>query len=308
MKLLVLAGPTAIGKTDLSIDVALALGAEIISGDSVQIYKGFDIGSAKVLPHEMRGVPHHLIDERDPARGYTAADFQRQAKRAIDAITERHRLPFLVGGTGLYINGLLYDYDFAAIPEDPAFRREMEDRLACGDREALHAALCDLDPVAGARIKPMDDKRLIRALEVIHLTGKPYSEAQDMLEAYRHPRYEMAYFALTMDRARLYERINQRVDLMLEGGLIAEVESLLASGFDPNARSLQAIGYKEVISYLDGRVDYSTMVETLKRNTRRFAKRQFTWFRRDPNITWIDLDRMSREEAAAIIIARARAL
>lgn len=308
MKCLILAGPTAIGKTDLSIAVAKALDAEIISGDSVQVYRGLNIGSAKITVEEMQHVPHHLIDHIDPNQAYTAADFQKEARAAVHDISKRDRLPFLVGGTGLYINGFLYDYHFADLPKDPDYRNYLEQKIANGQRELLYQSLRKKDPQATLKIKPRDDKRIIRALEVIHITGQPFSRCQNMLNAYHHPFYQMHYFALTMDRARLYERINQRVDIMLHTGLIEEVEALLKQGVSPDAQAFKAIGYKEVVSFLQGKTDRQTMVEQLKQNTRHFAKRQFTWFRRDPNIKWIDLDNTSKEEAADIIIHAARSM
>lgn len=296
--LLVLTGPTAIGKTDLSLLLAKKLNGEIISGDSVQVYKGLDIGSAKITPEEMNGIPHHLIDFVHPNTTYTAAFFKQDAEEIIANISGRGKLPILVGGTGLYVNGLLYDYGFSKTRENAAFRKKISEDIDIYGLDFFHNKLKLLDPKAAEKIKPNDEKRIIRALEVIETTGELFSKEHDMTKRYASPRFNMLYYALTMNRTALYQRINLRVDIMLEKGLIEEVKSLLKSGVLPDSRSMQAIGYKEIVAHLRGELTLEEAKDRIKTNTRHFAKRQLTWFRRDPNIRWIDLDVLTTEEAA----------
>ncbi|HTG70530.1 MAG TPA: tRNA (adenosine(37)-N6)-dimethylallyltransferase MiaA [Candidatus Udaeobacter sp.] len=285
--LLVLIGPTAVGKTRMSLDIAKAWNAEIISGDSMQVYRGMDIGTAKIPLEEREGIPHHLIDICNPEEAYSAADFQAGATRAIEQIAERGKLPFIVGGTGLYVESVCYQFQFADIGSDEAFRQEQERFAAEHGAEALHERLAAIDPPAGERLHPNDLRRVIRALEVYHLTGQTFSEQQ--AGQTKESPYELCIIGLTMDRAELYRRIEQRVDLMMEQGLVEEVRQLLERDLPPAAVAMQGLGYKEIADYLRGNCSLEAAVERLKRDTRRFAKRQLSWFRHMNDIHWIDM-------------------
>lgn len=286
--LLVLIGPTAVGKTKLSLDIAKAWNAEIISGDSMQVYRGMDIGTAKIPQEEREGIPHHLIDICDPDYAYSVADFQSEAVRCIDDISSRGKLPFIVGGTGLYVESVCYQYQFADTGSDEAFRLEQERYAQEHGTEALHKRLMDIDPPAAERLHPNDLRRVIRALEVHHLTGQTFSEQQ--AGQVKESPYELCIIGLTMDRAELYRRIELRVDLMMEQGLVEEVERIAAKYRLPdNAVSMQGLGYKEIVQYLQGNCTLEAAVELLKRDTRRFAKRQLSWFRHMKDIHWIDM-------------------
>lgn len=284
--LLVLVGPTAVGKTALSLHIAKAWNAEIISGDSMQVYRGMDIGTAKITENEREGIPHHLIDICEPEEPFSAADFQEAATRSIADISSRGKLPFIVGGTGLYVESVCYEYRFADYGSDEAFRREQERFASERGAEALHRRLAEVDPASAARLHPNDVRRVVRALEVHHLTGRPFSEQQAGHK--KESPYELCIIGLTMDRAELYRRIERRVDLMLEQGLVGEVQSLLERRLPPHAVPMQALGYKEIAEYLRGDISYEGAVEKLKRDTRRFAKRQLSWFRHMEEIRWFD--------------------
>lgn len=285
--LLVLAGPTAVGKTAFSFAVAEQFDVEIISGDSVQVYRGMDIGSAKATPEEREKVPHHLIDCFDPDETFTVVDFKAMAERKIREIHSRGRLPFIVGGTGLYIESVVYDYQFPEAPQDLESRAKWNAFAEEHGTQALHRLLQERDPVSAKRIHPNDKKRLVRAMEVYDATGRPMSE-QNEKKAKQTP-YHLCMIGLTMDRQLLYERINQRVDAMLKAGLVEEVEALLNRGYTRELPSMQAIGYKEIAAYLEGEISYEEAVRLLKRNTRQFAKRQLSWFRSMPQIIWVDV-------------------
>ncbi|WP_442956443.1 tRNA (adenosine(37)-N6)-dimethylallyltransferase MiaA [Paenibacillus sp. YIM B09110] len=286
--LLVLIGPTAVGKTRTSLDIAKAWNAEIISGDSMQVYRGMDIGTAKLPLEEREGIPHHLIDICDPDYAYSVADFQTEAVKSIDDIASRGKLPFIVGGTGLYVESVCYQYQFAEMGSDEPFRREMELFALEQGAEALHERLRLVDPQSADRLHPNDQRRVIRALEVFHLTGQTFSEQQ--AGQVKESPYELCIIGLTLDRAELYGRIEQRVDLMIEQGLVAEVESLLNEHhLPPGTVSMQGLGYKEIAEYLQGECTLEAAVERLKRDTRRFAKRQLSWFRHMKDIHWIDM-------------------
>ncbi|MCA0758543.1 tRNA (adenosine(37)-N6)-dimethylallyltransferase MiaA [Paenibacillus sp. N4] len=285
--MLVLIGPTAVGKTRTSLDIAKTWNAEIISGDSMQVYRGMDIGTAKIMPEEREGIPHHLIDICDPEYAYSVADFQTGAAEAIGQIAGRGRLPFIVGGTGLYVESVCYRYRFAENGSDEPFRREQELFAAEHGAEALHGRLGAVDPEAAQRLHPNDLRRVIRALEVYHLTGQTFSEQQ--AGQTKESPYELCIIGLTMDRAELYRRIEQRVDLMMEQGLVEEVQRLLARDLPPTAVAMQGLGYKEIANYLQGNCSLEAAVELLKRDTRRFAKRQLSWFRHMKDIHWIDM-------------------
>lgn len=286
-KLLVLIGPTAVGKTRMSIEIAKAFGCEIISGDSMQVYRGMDIGTAKIKPDEMEGIPHHLIDIHDPEHAYSAAEFQEQATRIIQEVGDRGRLPFIVGGTGLYIESVCYGFRFSEGGADEAFRQEQLRYAEEHGAEALHQRLHQIDPEMAGKLHPNDLRRVVRALEVYHLTGVPLS-AQLASQKKESP-YQLCLIGLTMDRQMLYKRIEERIDQMLGEGLVDEVASLLGRGFEPSLVSMQGLGYKEIVSYLQGQCSYEDAVELLKRDTRRFAKRQLSWFRHMKDIEWVDV-------------------
>ncbi|QJC88720.1 tRNA (adenosine(37)-N6)-dimethylallyltransferase MiaA [Bacillus inaquosorum] len=282
----ILVGPTAVGKTNLSIQLAKSLNAEIISGDSMQVYKGMDIGTAKITEQEMEGVPHHLIDILDPKDSFSTADYQDLVRNKISEIAKRGKLPMIVGGTGLYIQSVLYDYTFTEEANDPAFRQSMQIAAEREGADFLHAKLAAADPEAAAAIHPNNTRRVIRALEILHTSGKTMS--QHLKEQKRELLYNAVLIGLTMDRDTLYARINQRVDMMMEAGLLPEVKRL----YDRNVRdcqSIQAIGYKELYAYFDGFVTLSDAVDQLKQNSRRYAKRQLTWFHNKMQVTWFDM-------------------
>ncbi|ADM37829.1 tRNA (adenosine(37)-N6)-dimethylallyltransferase MiaA [Bacillus spizizenii ATCC 6633 = JCM 2499] len=282
----ILVGPTAVGKTNLSIQLAKSLNAEIISGDSMQVYKGMDIGTAKINEQEMEGVPHHLIDILDPQDSFSTADYQSLVRNKISEIAKRGKLPMIVGGTGLYIQSVLYDYTFTEEANDPAFRQSLQVAAVREGADFLHAKLAAADPEAAAAIHPNNTRRVIRALEILHTSGKTMS--QHLQEQKRELVYNAVLIGLTMDRDTLYARINQRVDMMMEAGLLPEVKRL----YDRNVRdcqSIQAIGYKELYAYFDGFVTLSDAVDQLKQNSRRYAKRQLTWFRNKMQVAWFDM-------------------
>lgn len=285
--LLVLVGPTAVGKTQLSIEIAKTWNAEIISGDSMQVYRGMDIGTAKIAPEEREGIPHHLIDEYEPDYPFSVAEFQRRCRGLIADISSRGRLPFIVGGTGLYVESVCYNYEFVDSGADEAFREEQQRYAERFGEQALHERLRAVDPESADRLHPRDIRRVIRALEVYHLTGIPLSKQLEGQK--KQSPYELCMIGLTMDRAALYRRIDERVDRMLEEGLVDEVRKLLAAGVPRDAVSMQGLGYKEIALYLDGACTLDEAVYLLKRDTRRFAKRQLSWFRRMKDIHWVDM-------------------
>jgi tRNA dimethylallyltransferase len=286
LPLLVLVGPTAVGKTAISVALARRLGAEIISGDSMQVYRGMDIGTAKITPAEMAGVPHHMIDILDPDEPFSVAEFQARVDQLIREISARGRLPMLVGGTGLYVRSIVRAYTFTEMDADPELRERLAADEATHGPGHLHGRLAALDPAAAARLHPGDLRRIIRALEVFELTGQPISETQTAAEA--EARYDDLMIGLTMERSLLYRRIDQRVEQMLAAGLKEEVAGLLRR-YPQGTRALEAIGYREMVSHLRGLLTDSETAALIQRNTRRFAKRQFTWFRRDEQIHWFDV-------------------
>lgn len=287
--LIIIAGPTAAGKTKTSIALAKMTGGEIISADSMQVYRHMDIGSAKVMPKERQGVPHHLIDVLEPTEEFNVVRFQALAKEAMKEIYARGRIPVLVGGTGFYIQSVLYDIDFTENEGDPACRRELERLAAEQGNEALYRLLADIDPEAAETLHPNNVKRIVRALEYHRLTGRKISEHNQEQRGKSSP-YDAYYFVLTMDRSTLYQRIDRRVELMLEQGLVEEVVKLKEMGLTKNDVSMQGLGYKEILAYLEGETTLEEAVYTIKRDTRHFAKRQLTWFRREPEAVWIDCD------------------
>lgn len=286
--LAILVGPTAIGKTKVSIDYAKRLNAEIISADSMQVYRYMDVGTAKITLAEMDNIPHHLIDVVTPDTEFSVADYQNMARTKIAEISFRGRLPFVVGGTGLYISSIIDNLDFTEIDTDWDFRNKLKAEAKQLGNLYLHKQLAEIDPAAAAKIHPNDLRRTIRAIEVYHKTGQPISHYQALSRLQPSP-YQTMIFGLIMPRDLLYARIEQRIELMLADGLVAEVEKLLKMGYQRNLVSMQGLGYKEIIGYLDGAYDYLTAVDLLKKNTRHLAKRQLTWFRRDPRIYWIDV-------------------
>jgi len=286
-KLLVLVGPTAVGKTKLSIELAKQYGCEIISGDSMQVYRGMDIGTAKATAEQMSEIPHHLIDIRNPDEPFSVSDFQRLAQETIDRIQRRNKLPFIVGGTGLYIQSVCYDYAFTEGGADEKFRRDMHEYADRNGAEALLQKLHEVDPVTALRLHANDRRRIIRALEIAKITGITLSE--QLAKQNRQSPYNLCIIGLSMDRALLYERIEMRIDVMLEQGLVAEVRGLLEAGYEETLTAMQGLGYKEIAAYILGRSSLEEAVLLLKQNTRRFAKRQLSWFRRMAHIDWVDV-------------------
>ena len=276
--LVILAGPTAVGKTELSIRLAKRINGAIISADSMQVYKYMDIGSAKIMPDEMEGVKHYLIDELDPSDEFNIVRFQQMAKDALKEIYANGQIPIVAGGTGFYIQALLYDIDFTHQDSDEAFRKEMADYAAEYGAEALHEKLKEIDPVSYKTIHANNTKRVIRALEYYRMTGQPIS-AHNEQEHQKVSPYNFAYFVLTDDRKHLYDRIDYRVD---------QVKNLYDMGYHKDMVSMQGLGYKELLSYLDGECSLEEAVYIIKRETRHFAKRQLTWFRRERDVIWLD--------------------
>ncbi len=287
-KILVIVGPTAVGKTYVSIELAKKFNTEIISADSMQVYKYMDIGTAKVTEEEACGIKHHMLDLVYPNEEFSVSEFQKIAKKHIDNLIDNDKLPIVIGGSGLYVNSLLYDLDFGKVKSDEKVKKYYTDFYNEHGTEKLHELLVNIDSEAAAKIHKNNVKRVIRALEVCHITGNKFSEMNTDI---RKPseKYNCIIIGLEMDRDILYQRINKRVDIMVENGLIEEVKSLLDKGYDRNLVSLQGIGYKEIIDYLEGKTTKQDAIDILKTNTRRFAKRQFTWFKADSNIKWFDL-------------------
>ena len=281
--LIILTGPTAVGKTELSIRLAKAIDGEIISADSMQVYRHMDIGSAKITQDEMAGVKHHLIDILEPGEEFHVVKFQSLAKEAMQSIYKKGKIPIIVGGTGFYIQSVLYDIDFTESEEDETFRSRLEELAGKEGNEVLFERLRKIDPESCNIIHPNNIKRVIRAIEFYEKTGKPISEHNKEQHENETP-YNFAYFVLDDDRAVLYERINKRVDVMLEAGLVDEVKALKDMGCTSNMVSMQGLGYKEILEYLDGEYTLDEAVYKIKRDTRHFAKRQLTWFRRERDV------------------------
>ena len=286
--LIILAGPTAVGKTALSIRLAKETGAEIISADSMQVYRGMDIGSAKITKEEMAGVPHYLVDVLEPEEDFNVVRFQNMAKDAAAEIWSKGKIPLVVGGTGFYIQALLYNIDFTENDGDESYRRELE-KKASDEQGALelYEMLRNTDPKSAQEIHPRNIKRIIRALEFYRQTGKEISEHNEIQRQKESP-YNYAYFVLNDERGRLYERIDRRVDLMMEQGLLEEVRALRERGVRKDSTAMQGLGYKELYAYLDGEYPLDEAVRIIKRDTRHFAKRQITWFKREKNVVWAD--------------------
>lgn len=301
-KLLVLGGPTAVGKTELSIRLAEKLNGEIISADSMQIYKYMDIGSAKVTKEEMRGIEHHLIDVIEPDVPFSVADFKEYGDEALKEIIRKGKFPIIAGGTGLYINSLTCNMTFTEAEKDEDYRLELEKLAQEKGNEYVHNMLKDIDPVSYKEIHFNNRKRVIRALEVFKLTGKPFSSYNAGEDFYKSD-YDVYYYVLTMDREKLYDRINKRVDIMMENGLLEECIKLKNLGYNSNMQSMQGIGYKEILYYLENKISLKEAVDMIKQGSRNYAKRQLTWFRRDKRCIFLDKDVLSDDEIIDTIIS-----
>ena len=297
--MLILTGPTAAGKTKLSIALAKAVNGEIISADSMQVYKYMDIGSAKIKPEEMCGVKHYLVDILEPTKDFNVVLFQKYAKEAIDKIYSKGKVPILVGGTGFYIQSVLYDIDFTKNDEDTKLRKELEGLALKNGARYLHDMLKECDPKAAEAIHANNIKRVIRAIEFNRQTGKLISEHNEEERAKESP-YAFCYFVLNDERAKLYQNIDKRVDMMLEEGLVDEVKNLMDMGCKRDSTAMQGLGYKEIISFLQNEITLEEAVYLIKRDTRHFAKRQLTWFRRERDVTWIEKDKFGYDDTAIL--------
>ncbi len=287
LPLVILTGPTAVGKTRLSVELARRIGGEIISADSMQVYRGMDIGSAKVTREEMQGIPHYLIDEFEPEEEFHVVRFQERARKYIREIIQKGKVPILVGGTGFYIQAVLYDIDFTENGSDMTYRTYLQNIAKEEGAEKLHSLLQQVDPASATAIHANNVKRVIRALEYFHETGQKISEHNES-ERQKESPYNFAYFVLNDERDRIYRNIDLRVDQMMEQGLLQEVKALRGRGCTRDMVSMQGLGYKEILDYMDGRCSLDEAVRILKRDTRHFAKRQLTWFRRERDVTWVD--------------------
>lgn len=293
--MIILTGPTAVGKTALSIELAKRINGAVISADSMQVYKHMDIGSAKILPEEMQGIPHYMIDELEPEEEFHVVRFVEMAKKYLAEIYAAGKIPIIAGGTGFYIQALLYDIDFTDQESDEAFRSRLETLAKEQGREKLHEMLREVDPASAEAIHANNIKRVIRALEFYHLTGKRISEHNEQ-ERQKSSPYNFAYFVLTDDRAKLYEHIDKRVDYMIEQGLVDEVQKLKEMGCHRDMVAMQGLGYKEILAYLDGELTLEEAVYIIKRETRHFAKRQLTWFKREREVFWVEKDAYNYQE------------
>lgn len=290
-KIIVIVGPTAVGKTYVSVELAKNLNTEIISADSMQIYQGMDVGTAKVTEEEKKGITHHMIDIVRPDDDYSVSDFKSDSEEIIDALLSENKVPVIVGGSGLYVNSLIYDLDFGKAKSDEKIRKHYTDYYNVHGEDGLYEILLKVDPEAAEKIHKNNVKRVIRALEVHDITGKKFSDLNTDIRKASN-KYDCILIGLSMERKTLYERINKRVDEMLSEGLVGEVKGLIDKGYDKNLVSMRGIGYKEIVDYLEGNTTYEEAVNILKRNTRRFAKRQFTWFLKDDNIKWFSMDKL----------------
>lgn len=297
--IIVIAGPTAVGKTKLSIDLAKVLQTEIISGDSMQVYRGMNIGTGKVTQDEMAGIPHHMLDIKEPDRDFSVAEYQKEVRQAIAHLHKKQLTPIVVGGSGLYIQSILYDYQFSEQKRDTQLTKELEDRIITEGNIALHQELAAVDPEQAQAIHPNNKRRLIRALEIYYTTGKTKTALQQLQKP--EPNYDHFIIGLEMDRKTLYNQINQRVDAMLEQGLVKEVTTLYEKGYE-NTQAMKAIGYKELIPYVKGETDLSSAVALLKQNSRRYAKRQYTWFKNKMDIQWYNLSNEKYDKLVSNIL------
>lgn len=294
--LIIIAGPTAVGKSDIAIKLAKRINGEIISADSMQVYRMMDIGSAKVMPHEMDGITHHLIDVLDPTEDFNVALFQKLALNAIDEIYAKGKIPIIVGGTGFYIQSVLYEIDFnESMGPQSDYRKTLEKYADDFGPEALYEKLKEVDPKSCEAIHMNNVKRVIRALEYFNETGKPISEHNEEQRA-KESNFDFAFFVLNDDRDYIYKRIDLRVDKMVDMGLIEEVTKLKNLGLKETDVSMQGLGYKEILAYLNGKLSLEEALEIVKRDSRRFAKRQITWFKREPEAIWINKNEIGRED------------
>jgi tRNA dimethylallyltransferase len=285
--IIIILGPTAVGKTDIAIEVSKKLNAEIISADSMQVYKYMDIGTAKPSEEERQCIPHYLLDVVYPDEDFNVSLYKRLADNKIKEVHSRGKLPLVVGGTGLYINSIIYSMSFSEAKSDTEYRKQLMTLMEERGKDWLHNKLSVVDPESANRLHPNDIRRIIRALEVHHITGKPISD--DITGYVENCYYSVTLIGLSMDRETLYERIDRRVDQMVSNGLLDEVSWLVEKGYGIHLNSMQGLGYKEILQYLIGRRTLTESIHILKRDTRRFAKRQFTWFRRLPHVNWVDV-------------------
>lgn len=295
-KVIVICGPTASGKTALSIELAKKINGEIVSSDSMQIYKYMDIGTAKPTQEEMQGIQHYLLDFVEPNQRYSVAEFKKDAENAIEQILAKGKVPIIVGGTGLYVDSLIYGIEYQDIKLDENYRAELEKKVEKEGLETLYIEAQKIDPQAVEKISENDKKRILRILEIYHATGKNKTQ-QEIKSRKNGVKYDYKVFAINMDREKLYERINKRVDIMIEQGLIEEVENLLKK-YNEFPTAMQGLGYKEVVEYLENKISKEEMIEKIKRETRRYAKRQLTWFRKNKQTIWIgphDLQKILNE-------------
>lgn len=297
--MIILTGPTAVGKSALSVELAKKINGAVISADSMQVYRHMDIGSAKITPEEMQGVTHYMIDELEPDEEFHVVRFVTMAKEYLKEIYADGKIPIIAGGTGFYIQALLYDIDFTEQQCDETYRRQLEDLAREHGAEYLHGILCEVDPASAEAIHANNIKRVIRALEFYHLSGKKISEHNETERQKQSP-YNFAYFVLTDERAKLYERIDRRVDAMIEAGLVEEVKKLKSKGCSREMVSMQGLGYKEILAYLDGGCTLEEAVYIIKRETRHFAKRQLTWFKRERDVIWLDKQAFGYDDAAIL--------
>ena len=300
-RLLAIVGQTGTGKTEVGVVLAEALGGEIVSADSMQVYRGMDIGTAKPTAQQRARAPHHLIDIIDPDEPFSVADYRKRADAALEDIWRRGRQPILVGGSGLYVRAVLDEMDFSMVPPDPELRRRLTAEARSKGTRALHERLAQVDPAAAARIHPNDEKRIIRALEVAEGMGEPMSRPQE-LDRGKAARYNSGQFGLTLPREELYRRIDARVERMMEEGLLEEVKGLLRRGYGGELAAMKGLGYAQLAPHLQGETSLAEAVRRLKRDTRRFAKRQLTWFRADPRIEWVDAVEVGGPAQAAELI------
>lgn len=300
-KLVTIAGPTACGKTAVSVELAKIIDGEIISADSMQVYKYMDIGTAKVTEEEKQGIKHYLIDDLYPDEEFSIAVFQKMAKNALSEIYAKNKMPVLVGGTGFYVNGLIYDNDFTPGEKDEKMRLELEKEAEEKGNDYVHNILKEIDPEYAETVHPNNLKRVIRAIEYCRDTGEKFSE-YNARERLRAPAYDVKSFILNMDRERLYERIEKRIDIMIGNGLVDEVKWLMER-YPDNLVSMKGLGYKEIIGYLKGEYSLDDAIYILKRDTRHFARRQITWFRHQSDGVWINMDEFDSARAAAEFIA-----
>ena len=297
--MIILTGPTAVGKSALSVELAKKINGAVISADSMQVYRHMDIGSAKITPEEKQGVTHYMIDELEPDEEFHVVRFVTMAKEYLKEIYADGKIPIIAGGTGFYIQALLYDIDFTEQQCDETYRRQLEDLAREHGAEYLHGILREVDPASAEAIHANNIKRVIRALEFYHLSGKKISEHNETERQKQSP-YNFAYFVLTDERAKLYERIDRRVDAMIEAGLVEEVKKLKSKGCSREMVSMQGLGYKEILAYLDGGCTLEEAVYIIKRETRHFAKRQLTWFKRERDVIWLDKQAFGYDDAAIL--------